>query len=526
MNCTKVTKLIFVLIICCLLCIAGCDSKPDSAGTEPSDISSDNQNEPAGAAWPYDHFETSTPEAQGMSSEKLNELFTAIKRRGLDIHHLMIIRNGYVVTNCDFYPYTSDNLHVLNSVTKGFTSAGVGKAIDDGHIKSVDDKFVDYYKDVTLANPSDYKSMLSIEDLLTMTAGFEWSEDGNYGADYDSYTQMIRSGNPIDYIINQPVTTKPGTEFYYNTGASYLLSGIITKATGLTASEYIYNEILKPIGVKDYFWNVDAQGITSGGSALMLTPEDLAKFGYLYLNNGVWDGKTILPEEWVKDSTLMRHETPRGLAGRYGYAYQWWMNDFGGYSGRGYKGQYLFVIPEENMIVVFNSFLLNSFFAPEQFVRDYILEAIIDDKAIEENDEAFESLSNIIMELESEPQKTAVDAPPEITQHTNNNRYEQDNGQIIGIDFMEGSSEAMLYWFVDNIQYDVPVGLDNLYRVTDCFEFLYRGHTSPVGFRGEWTNSTTFAVDIRPLEGDSAFILTLEFTEDNITSSFRQKSVN
>lgn len=526
MNYTKVTKLI--LIVCLLLCVGSCDAKRDEIkeNNAISDINSGNQYEEINAAWPYDHFETSTPEKQGMNSEKINELFTIIKQRDLDIHHLMIIRNGYVVTNCNFYPYTSENLHVLNSVTKGFTSAGIGKAIDEGYIKSVEDKFIDYYKDLTLANPSDYKSMLSIEDLLTMTAGFEWSEDGNYGADYDSYTQMMRSGNPIDYIINQPVTTEPGTQFYYNTGASYLLSGIITQATGVTSSEYIYSKILEPIGVEDYFWYVDNQGITSGGSSLMLTPEDLAKFGYLYLNNGVWDGKTILSEEWIQESTLKRHETPRGLAGRYGYAYQWWMNDFGGYSGRGYKGQYLFVIPEENMVVVFNSFLRNSFFAPEQFVRDYILKAVQDDKAIEENREAFENLSKTIIELESEPPITALTSPPAITQYTNNNRYEQQNGQIIGIDFEEGSSEAMLHWFVDNIQYDVPVGLDNLYRITDCFEFLYRGHTSPVGYRGEWVNSTTFAIDIRPLEGDSAFVLTLEFSQDNVTSSFREKRIN
>jgi len=508
--------LILILLAGFSLCIS-CDTKPDIKG---------NQIEETLAAWPYDHFETSTPEEQGMSSEKINELFAIIQQRDLDIHHLMIIRNGYVITNCDFYPYTSDNLHILNSVTKGFTSAGIGKAINEGYIKSVDEKVIDYYKEFSLANPSDYKSMLSIEDLLTMTAGFQWSEDGNYGADYDSYTQMMRSGNPIDYIINQPVTTEPGSQFYYNTGASYLLSSIITQATGLTASEYVYDKILEPIGIENYFWNVDDQGITSGGSALMLTPEDLAKFGYLYLNNGIWDGETILSPEWIEESTLIKQETPQGLAGRNGYAYQWWMNDFEGYSARGYKGQYLFVIPEENMVIVFNSFLRNSFYAPEQFVKDFILKAIQDDKAIEENIEAFENLSETIMTLEIEPLKTDLIPPPAITQHTNNNRYDQINGQIIGIDFETGASEATLHWFVDNIQYDVPVGLDNLYRITDCVEFLYRDLTSPVGYRGEWINSTTFAIDIRPLEGDSAFILTLEFSQDNIISTFREKRVD
>lgn len=160
---------------------------------------------------PEEGFKSSTPEAQGMDSAKLAEMFEEIDQKDLNIHHVMIIRNGYIVAQCDFYPYPHDQLHLLNSVTKSVTSAAIGIAVNEGVITSMENPVLSYFPDQNFENPSDFKSRMTIKNLLTMTAGFDWSEDGNYGAPYDSWTQMKLSDNAVNYILNKPVTTEPGT---------------------------------------------------------------------------------------------------------------------------------------------------------------------------------------------------------------------------------------------------------------------------------------------------------------------------
>jgi len=470
---------------------------------------------------PTEGFKSSTPEAQGMDSTKLSEMFEEIDQKNLNIHHVMIIRNGYIVTQCDFYPYAHDQLHLLNSLTKSITSAAIGIAINEGLITSVEDPVFTYFPNQTFENPSDFKSKLKVKYLLTMTAGFEWSEDGNYGAPYDSYSQMKKSDNAINYIMNKPVTTEPGTAFYYNTGASYLLSGLITQKTRKPSSEYVFEKILQPIGIKDYYWLIDRQGIALGGSALLLKTEDLAKFGYLYLNNGRWGDQQLIPEAYIKESTALSIETPNGLAGHDGYGYQWWMNSSKGYSGRGFRGQYLFIIPEENIVAVFYSGLENkNFFVPETYLSTYILGAIRSEEVIADNPDGYNKLQEIIVLHEKAPEAVALQPLPEIAEEISGTAFSIENGQTVSIDFFEGQAEAILHWFVDGVQYDVPVGMDQVGRISDCKDFLAPDLITPVTFLGTWEGKDTFKIDMQPLHGDASYTLVLKYKESGLESSF------
>lgn len=470
---------------------------------------------------PAEGFKSSTPEAQGMDSVKLTKMFEEIDQKKLNIHHVMIIRNGYIVMNCDFYPYAHDQMHLLNSITKSITSAAIGIAINEGLILRAGDSVLSYFPGQTFGNPSDFKSKLTVRDLLTMTAGFEWSEDGNYGAPYDSYTQMKQSDNAVHYILNKPVTSEPGTKFYYNTGASYLLSALITQKTGKTASEYVYEKIFRPIGIKDYYWLVDRQGIALGGSALLLTAEDLARFGYLYLNNGKWGDRQLIPEAYIKESTSLCMETPSGLAGHDGYGYQWWMNPSKGYSGRGYRGQYLFVVPEENIVAVFFSGLENrNFFVPETFLSKYILDAIQSDEAIADNPEGYNKLKEVIALHEKAPDAAELKPLPEIAIKISGKEFSVENGQKVCMDFQSGQAEATLHWFVDGVQYDVPVGLDQVGRISGWQDFIAPDLITPVAFTGTWEGQDTFRIDMEPLQGDASYTLVLKYKENGLVTSF------
>lgn len=512
---------LFLFLIIFFTMTACSNTSEDVEGTKDQLSSAESiENE---TIWTLGTFPIASPESQGMDSIKLNEMFDKIQKYKYDIHHILVIRNGYAVTSCDFYPHTADNLHILNSVTKSVTSFAIGKAKDEGLIPSVQRPVLSFFKDQEVKNQSDFKSQLTLKHLLTMSAGLEWSEDGNYGASYDSYTLMSRSENPMMYVLNRPVITMPGTSFYYNTGLSYLLSGIITQVTGISESDYVDKVLFKPLGINQYSWWTDPQGITSGGSALLLTTEDLAKFGYLYLNQGKWNGKQLISKEWITESTAKQIDTPKGLAGRDGYGYQWWMNSFDGYSARGYRGQYLFVCPEENIVVVFYSGLSGSnFYVPEQLMRDFILPSIQASLPIDENAQALKALNDSIVAFEKTPEKQAVSVIPDTFKALEGEVFDTAEGSIslsLNAD-IEGADEIMLHWLANGDQYDVPVGLDGVYRISTCSNFMMNGLESPVGFKGIWLNDTTLSIDVLPLEGDALYRLTLTYRDGQLTSKF------
>ncbi|MHA1926048.1 MAG: serine hydrolase domain-containing protein [Candidatus Thorarchaeota archaeon] len=308
--------------------------------------------------WPTDGWSTSTPEEQGMDSRMLNEMMDRIDEHDVRIDSLLIVRNGHLVF--EEYPsslYSNDSRHIIHSCTKSYTSALVGIAIQEGYIEGVESKLVDLFPNRTIANLDARKQDITLEHLLTMTSGLEWDE---WTEPYESYlnslNQVWAASDSVQHVLDLPMAYDPGEVWTYNSGGSHLLGVIVAEATGTSLFAYADENLFTPLGISplDIMWPRDNHGRYWGHGGVEMVPRDMAKFGYLYLNNGTWDGTQIVPSEWVQDSA----DTLYPFTDYSGYSYQWWTyptDIVDVYSAEGYAGQYIFVIPDLDMVVVFTS---------------------------------------------------------------------------------------------------------------------------------------------------------------------------
>ena len=330
--------------------------------------------------WPTNGWTYSSPKVQLMNLDSLERLSAKLSSGDLGyIDGMLVIKNGEIIFeksysnpydslfkstktapgkynyyDSEWHPfYKNTNLHTLQSVSKSFTAAAIGIAIKNGIIPNVDAKLGNYLSDPNIDD--NLKDAITIKDILTMTTGIKWDEVSMpYTDTSSSCVKMEASENWVQYVLNQPMIFKPGEKWEYSSGATMLLSHIITEATGQDLAKYLEKNLFNILGIKDYFWKHTPTGLTDAEGGLYLTPKDLAKFGYLYLNNGKWEGTQILPHNWVSLNTDNPIDTP-WPALKYGY--QWWLMPYG--DGKmtllasGLGGQRLLVIPEYNIVAVF-----------------------------------------------------------------------------------------------------------------------------------------------------------------------------
>ena len=341
-------------------------------------------------SWPTRQWEYSTPEQQGMDSAILHKGLNFISSQ-ISIEGVMVVRHGKVVMEAYYPPYQRNEPHIVYSCTKSVISTLIGIAIHEGAIKDVHQKVSDLLPEYAITDARLKK--LTLENLLTMTSGLTWDDGSQYG-------QMIRSNDWVRFVLERPVATEPGTEFNYNSGVSHILSAILQKATGKTAETYAEEKLFKPLGISNAVWGTDPQGRTFGGSDLQLTIPDMAKIGYLFLRKGKWNGSTIVPAAWVETSTRKHISAGNEPLGAVDYGYQWWTNSFGGYSARGYGGQYIFVMPEQDLVAVFFSDqLMQRMYTPQFAMKNFILPAIRSDKPLPPNPKAAKALDDAIKKL-------------------------------------------------------------------------------------------------------------------------------
>jgi CubicO group peptidase (beta-lactamase class C family) len=346
----------FLALLCALaLVLAGCSSFPATvAAPQVSTPTAQGTSSPVAsqsstpttaprAAWPTAEWQTSSPEAQGMDSHKLAEMLKAIEERGLDLHSLLIIRNGYLVSENYFGAYEANIHHQQYSVTKSFIATLIGIALDKGYIKDTDQRIVDFFPERTFDNLTDQKIAMTLDDTLTMRTGLDW-EEGD-----PAYRALYTSPDWVKYMLDKPMAATPGTQFNYCSGCSHLLSAIVQQSTGMNPRDFAEQYLFKPLGITDYRWDVDAEGTPIGGWGLQLTPRDMAKLGYLFLHGGNWDGRRIVSAEWVTEATRTQAEAGAMLD----YGYQWWVySAHHAYLALGRYGQTIYVLPDLDMIIV------------------------------------------------------------------------------------------------------------------------------------------------------------------------------
>lgn len=371
-----------------------------------------NADDPAlgqDAPWPTDGWGLSSPAAEGLAAPALADLDRRIRDGEFGyVDRLVVTRHGRLVFNerydndyreisrdrisqigCGFgcsvpgwdhqfnylhpawHPYHQGrDVHTLQSVTKSVSATLLAVAIQQGRIGGVDDPLLPFLERYDLSRLEDGLGTATLEDVLTMRSGIEWHETDRPMNDSNTTIQLERSADWVQFTLNQPLDAEPGEKWAYNSGGSQLLSAVLRQATGQTMDRYADTHLFGPLGIDEYHWKITDSGLPDALGGLYLEALDLAKIGYLYLRDGLWEDQRILPVGWVAAATTTHVTQP-------GYGYQWWRPDPGGeevWAGQGFGGQYLLVLPEHDIVAVINSW--NLFGGRFPNLRDALVAAI------------------------------------------------------------------------------------------------------------------------------------------------------
>jgi CubicO group peptidase (beta-lactamase class C family) len=280
-----------------------------------------------------------------MDSAKLEQIDAYVEENCPKLRSILISRNGYIV----FEKYYSGDANYANDIdasTQSITSALIGIALGQGHIKNIDQKMYTFFPEYAPGITDPRRKKISIRHLLTMTPGFIRFGGGSFGDMESDFKRLIEF--------------EPGETHAYNTGASHLLSGIITKSTNMSTLQFADKYLFKPLGIPTPRWATGFGGYNHGGGGLYMRTRDMAKIGYLYLRNGVWDDRQIIPKKWVEESTRKHSSTPFELNSSVeidiAYGYQWWVSTsptgYHTFTALGSGGQYIHINPKLNLVTV------------------------------------------------------------------------------------------------------------------------------------------------------------------------------
>jgi CubicO group peptidase (beta-lactamase class C family) len=466
-------KRMFYVILMLVLTITGCT--PARSISVPV---------PEPDYWPTREWKSTAPEAQGMDSELLAKMIDDISANKTNIYSVLVIRNGYMVTEAYFHPYTRDTKVHIQSITKSVIGMLVGKAINLGAIKSVDETLVSYFPGREFANPSKEKESIRLSHLLSMSSGLDCQEFSS------TSPKMEQSAGWVQFMLDLPVTSTPGKSFGYCNGNAHLLSALVEKATGMNTREFANQELFRPLGIAPVEltdWGRDPKGYTIGGYGLHLRPVDLAKLAFLYLQNGKWDGKQVIPADWVAVSTTQQVEKEDGS----GYGYLWTVYPKAGhYAALGLGGQQIHVFPGKNLIVVVTGGLEAYAEAPEieKMLNEYILPSIKSDGPLTENKDVSSRLQKTI-EHAGNPVESVADLPETARVVSGSTYIFPDNPvgwKKLRLVFTPGAKTTQLY--VNDFS-AIDIGLDNIFRLSNV---------PPLGellLRGRWRDADTFVGD-------------------------------
>src|SRR5215210_4197570 len=260
------------------------------------------------------------------------------------LHSLMIVRSGRVVAEGWWSPYRPDDVHLLYSVSKSFTSTALGFAVAEGLV-SLDDTVVQHFPDLDPGPSGPRARTITVEHLARMATGHH----------EDILDTMVRldPDEPVRGFLRIEPESAPGSIFAYNNGASYVLGAIVQERTGQSLTGYLQARLFDPLGIPAPHWDTVGGRRQIGYSGLHLTTEQLARFGQLYLQMGEWGGSPVLPQGWVAEATRTHTANPGEPEPdwRRGYGYQFWRG-WHGYRGDGAYGQFCLVLPEQDAVVV------------------------------------------------------------------------------------------------------------------------------------------------------------------------------
>ena len=428
---------------------------------------------------------------------------------------LMIIRHGKIVAEAYYAPYIAGISHDLRSVTKSVVGTLTAIQLKTGSLDSLDHPVINLFSDKQIQNVDDRKKAMTVQSLLDMTSGIQWVEKA-YTPD-ETIMRMYQSPDRAAFVLNQPMAGAPGANFNYNGGNPYLLSALINKNSGQNALDFAKKELFEPLGIKSAKWGpVDAQGITDGEAGLFLSPHDMARIGYLYLHNGMWDGKQIIPASWV-DRTKAGDVT---ATFGYHYANLWWSYpEKGAYMARGRHSQLILIIPKLDVVAVTTGILKDNEFYSVSGLIDDISNAVKSDKPLPDDPFAKALLAAAIHQAATE-KPSAVGGTPELAKAVSGKVYRFSDNELrlktFTLNFLDSDSSWVITTYTDKAdgRFTGLVGLDGLYRKSPPARYGINAA------KGRWINRRTFAMERRILGRGETQTWALAFDGDKVTVNF------
>ena len=484
----------------------------------------------AAGEWPV-----ATPESQGIDSGVIAAAIESLREREAPIHSLLIIRNGKLVTEATFYPYDGRTPHDIASVTKPITTTLVGLAIARGHFSSVSESMLSIFTGAKqrgerggrgpIANIDERKRAVQLEHLLTMSSGLGIKTQSGE----PTLWEMLRAPDNVGFMLDLPMSEEPGTKYAYNSGGMHLLSGAISERTGRSAEEFARVNLFRPLGIRSWNWPRDPQNVSHGFGNLHLLPRDLARIGWLFLEEGRWNGRQVIPAEWVAAATRAYIKT--GGPGTSDYGYGWRVPTNGGpvsfeASGRG--GQQLSVLKKARSVIVING----GGFSSGELMKQ-IFGALQSDSSLPENPAALARLRRAIKAAARPPAPRPPGPRPvaagELSKHTWQMPDNWLGLQSLAIRFNGNAPTATAtLTFGPALKRDQfglsakvadpgmitesrPVGLDGVLRLSQGGILGL-----PVALRGSWLDDQTFQFEYNEVANTNTYFLKLRPTADGL----------
>lgn len=453
-------------------------------------------------------WQTASPEAEGMSSRELAGLVTFGISNGMD--SLLVVRHGRIVAEACYAPFAAGLKHRVNSVTKSVIASLVGIALKEGQIKSLDQPVLDFFPERQFANTDERKKAMTLHHLLDMTSGLDWNEPMS-SSRFPSIVALERSRDWVKFILDHPMIRDPGTAFDYNSGNPHLLSAILSKVTGRSALDYAREKLFGPLGIEDVLWRHDPQGFSTGGFGLYLRPRDMARLGTLWLHDGVWEGRRLLPANWID---TVRHATTKiGPGLRYANLF-WSIPPRDVFMAVGFHRQLIVMMPSLDIVAVITSALRYGDAKGAPSAPGYSLTAVVDrlqaavksDAALPEDPASFALLTAKTREVAQEARTQSGGSSPLAAGISGKvYRLQPNRLRLHSFSFTFGNGTAAYAYDVDGQHFGGPIGLEGRYGIG--------GHRlyGPSAAKGRWIDEKTFQLELETLGNDDAGIATFTF---------------
>ena len=454
-------------------------------------------------------WKTSAPEQQGMNSLVLAYAIKHFKQEGINIHSLLIIKNNHTVLDVYFYPFENNYVHDLASVTKSITSLLIGIAIDHKFIKNENELVFPYFPECKIKN--DTLKKVTIRDLLNMSSGLRCSwNDGE-----KELNQMTNCADWVKFMFSLPFDTLPGQKFSYCSGNFYLLAEILQRTTKMTCYDFANKYLFKPMDFGKSYWSKNDNGVNIGWGDLHISIYDMAKIGCLLLNNGDWNGKQIVPKQWIEKITPLYK-----IQKTESYGYGWWLDsenpDEIQAVGRG--GQRLFIFRNTKMVIA----TLGGGFAAGD-IDNLALESI---KAYNKNEDYGNRLQDQIksVQLSDTASDNTFEDKFSLIELNKNFQLGKNSLGIKSIRFEQRNKEDyIIVNATDGSKEEHPIGMNNQYRISNEHSFGL-----PMAVKGRWLTDTTLEINYNRLcrIEDYKFRISFKVNSIELTVTEPTKKIN